>query len=200
MRTDPVRVAPYGGPMTTTRNAELLEQLTWHWDNQLRPRFEGLTDEEYLWEPVPGAWSLRPRGQARTARSGGSGEVVVEFAFPEPTPPPLTTIAWRLAHVIVGVLGMRNASHFGGTPTSYDDHDYAATAKGALDQLDEQYERWVTGVRALGEDGLDRPVGPAEGPWAESPYSELVLHIHREVIHHGAEIALLRDLWAHGVR
>ena len=27
----------------------------------------------------------------------------------------------------------------------------------------------------------------------------LVLHIHREVIHHGAEIALMRDLWAHGL-
>jgi hypothetical protein len=25
----------------------------------------------------------------------------------------------------------------------------------------------------------------------------LVLHINRELIHHGAEIALLRDLWAH---
>jgi hypothetical protein len=25
----------------------------------------------------------------------------------------------------------------------------------------------------------------------------LVLHIHREAIHHGAEIALLRDLYAH---
>ncbi len=25
----------------------------------------------------------------------------------------------------------------------------------------------------------------------------LVLHINREAIHHGAEIALLRDLWAH---
>lgn len=25
---------------------------------------------------------------------------------------------------------------------------------------------------------------------------DLVLHIHREVIHHGAEIALLRDLYA----
>jgi hypothetical protein len=186
--------------MPKTRNAELLEQLTWHWDNQLRPRLEGLTDEEYLWEPVPGAWNLRPRGQARTTRSGGSGDVVVEFTFPEPTPTPLTTIAWRLSHVIVGVLGMRNASHFGAGPASYDDHDYADTAKGALEQLDEQYERWVTGVRSLGEEGLDRPVGPAEGPWAESPYSELVLHIHREVIHHGAEIALLRDLWAHGVR
>jgi hypothetical protein len=27
--------------------------------------------------------------------------------------------------------------------------------------------------------------------------AELVLHINREVIHHGAEIALLRDLYAH---
>jgi hypothetical protein len=186
--------------MTQTRNAELLEQLTWHWTNQLRPRLEGLTDDEYVWEPVPGAWNLRPRGRGRTERAGGRGDVVVEFAVPEPTPAPVTTIAWRLAHVIVGVFGMRNAAHFGGEPTSYDDHDYAATAKGALEQLDEQYDRWVTGVRSLGEDGLDRPVGPAEGPWAQSPYSALVLHIHREVIHHGAEIALLRDLWAHGVR
>jgi hypothetical protein len=186
--------------MTQKRNTELVQQLGWHWTNQLRPRLDGLADEEYLWEPVPGAWNLRPRGQARTKRFGGSGETVVEFAWPEPVPAPVTTIAWRLAHVIVGVFGERNASHFGGPPTSYDDHDYAATAKRALEQLDEQYERWVTGVRSLGEEGLDRPVGPAEGPWADSPYSELVLHINREVIHHGAEIALLRDLWAHGVR
>ena len=26
---------------------------------------------------------------------------------------------------------------------------------------------------------------------------DLILHINREVIHHGAEIALLRDLYAH---
>jgi hypothetical protein len=29
------------------------------------------------------------------------------------------------------------------------------------------------------------------------PMLALVLHINREVIHHGAEIALLRDLYAH---
>lgn len=26
---------------------------------------------------------------------------------------------------------------------------------------------------------------------------DLILHVNREVIHHGAEIALLRDLYAH---
>ncbi len=51
------------------------------------------------------------------------------------------------------------------------------------------------GVRGLGAEGLARPCGPAEGPWSESSMAELVLHINREMLHHSAEIALLRDLY-----
>lgn len=29
-------------------NARILEQFTWHWQQQARPRLDGLTDEEYL--------------------------------------------------------------------------------------------------------------------------------------------------------
>jgi hypothetical protein len=43
---------------------------------------------------------------------------------------------------------------------------------------------------------LAKPVGEAEGIYADRPYSTLVLHIHREAIHHLAEVALLRDLYA----
>jgi hypothetical protein len=43
--------------------------------------------------------------------------------------------------------------------------------------------------------GLARPCGPAEGPWASASMAELVFHINREMLHHGAEIALLRDLY-----
>ena len=50
-------------------------------------------------------------------------------------------------------------------------------------------------MRGLGADGLARPCGPAEGPFGDRPMAALVLHINREAIHHGAEIALLRDLW-----
>ena len=172
---------------TLTWNPLLLEQLDWHWQRQLRPRLEGLTDEEYLWEPVPGAWSVRPH----------RGGVTIDFAVPEPVPPPVTTIAWRLAHVIVGCLAIRSASHFGRPAADYQTWSYARTAAEALRQLDEESARWRDGVRALDEEGLTRPCGPAEGPFADVPMATLVLHINREVIHHGAEISLLRDLYAH---
>jgi hypothetical protein len=116
-------------------NAELVRQLEGHWGYQLRPRLDGLTDEEFLWEPVPGCWSVRPRG--------------------------------------------------------------AGTAAQALRQLDDAYAAWIAGVRGLDAEALGRPCGPAEGPFAEYPMATLVLHINREVIHHGAEISLLRDLYLH---
>jgi hypothetical protein len=38
-------------------------------------------------------------------------------------PAPVTTIAWRLAHIIVGIFGSRNASHFGGPATNWASFD-----------------------------------------------------------------------------
>ena len=174
----------------------LADQIDFHWRNQLRPRFDGLTDEEYLWEPVPG-WSVRPRGTGDAPIQAGSGAFTIDFAYPEPVPPPFTTIAWRLGHMVVGVLAMRNASHFGRAPVDYESFDYAGTADAALSQLDDEYAHWLEGVRGLGSEGLARPCGPAEGPYGEEPMATLVLHISRELIHHGAEVALLRDLYAH---
>ena len=183
--------------MTTTLDwtTQLLEQLTWHWTGQLRPRLEGLTDDEYVWEPAQPSWNVRPRGTSTAPVQAGSGAFTIDFAFPEPDPPPVTTIAWRLGHVIVGVLGARVASHFGGPPADYQGFAYAGTAAEALAQLDAAYEGWCTGVRGLDAAALTKPCGPAEGPYADYPMAALVLHINREVIHHGAEIALLRDLY-----
>jgi DinB superfamily len=168
---------------TTDLTTLLAEQLDWHWHGQLRPRLTGLTDDEYFWEPVPGCWTVH--------RDGG-----IDFVYPQPEPAPFTTIAWRLAHVIVGVLAMRNHSHFDGPPADYQSWSYATGAQEALLQLDRAYDGWITGVRTLGADDLSRPCGPAEGPYADRPLSELILHINREVIHHGAEIACIRDLYA----
>ena len=181
----------------TDWNQLLRDQFEWHWEHQLRSRLAGLTDEEYLWEPVAGAWSVRPRGTAITSMAAGAGELVIDWEFPEPAPAPFTTIAWRLGHVIVGVLGMRNAAHFGRDPVDYATFSYAATAAQALAQLEGEITVWLEGVRRLGDQGLERPCGPAEGPFADAPLAALVLHIHRELIHHLAEVSLLRDLYAH---
>ncbi|RSM65596.1 serine/arginine repetitive matrix protein 1 [Amycolatopsis sp. WAC 01376] len=165
---------------------ELSEQLDWHWTRHLRPRLDTLTDDEYLWEPVEDCWTIRP---------DENGAFTIDWAYPEPSPPPVTTIAWRLAHIVIGVFAMRNASHFGGPPADYQTFPYAGSAKEALEQLDDAYARWRDGVGGLTAEDLARPCGEAEGPYAEYPLATLVLHINREAIHHGAEVLLLRDLY-----
>jgi len=181
--------------MTRGWNARLRDQLDFHYREMFRPRLEGLTDEEYLWEPVPGSWSIRPRAEATTSHADGGGDLVLDYEWPEPTPAPVTTIAWRLGHVIRSCLALRTASHFAGPPAEPETWMFAGSADEALAQLDTAYDAWHAGVESLGEEGLDRPVGPAEGHFAEAPYADLVLHINRELIHHGAEICLLRDLY-----
>lgn len=177
-------------------NPTLRDQLDLHWDHQVRPRYDGLTDEEYLWEPVPGCWSLRPALASSDSGNARQAELSLDLG-PTTTPAPFTTIAWRLSHLIVGVLAARNASHFGRARVDYQTHTYATSAREALRQLDEELAHWREGVSALGEDGLSRPMGASEGPYAHRPFADLVLHINREMLHHGAEIALLRDLYLH---
>jgi hypothetical protein len=181
---------------TVDWNAELTDQLDWHWRIFLRPKLEGLTDDEYFWEPVSGCWSVRSRDAVPPGQHVfGSGPFVLEWTLPDPAVPPVTTIAWRLAHIIVGCLGERNAGHFGGPPVTWDTFEYAGTAEQALAQLDSAYAVWIKGARDLGYEGLNQPSGEAEGPYADYPLAALILHINREVLHHGAEIALLRDLY-----
>jgi len=170
----------------------LADQIDWHWQNQARPRLDGLSDREYFWEPVADCWNIRPRTEA-VAMPVGSGDFIIDFAIPEPSPPPVTTIAWRLGHVIVGVLGERNTRYFGGPAVSYPDFDYPGSAARSLALLDEFYARWIRGVRGLDTKGLTSACG--EPGFEASPMADLVLHIHRELIHHLAELALLRDLY-----
>ena len=173
----------------------LVGQLDFYWDAHLRPRLDGLSDEEYFWEPVEGCWSLR--------RAGG-GRWRLDRAWPEPSPPPVTTIAWRLVHIGATCLANR-ASAFFGDPQVPEDADMfdprrvpadlPGTADEAVAFLERSYRRWRDGIAGLDDEGLRRPLGPKGGPYAEDPMAELVAHINREVMHHGAEICLLRDLY-----
>jgi hypothetical protein len=176
-------------------NAEVVDQLESHWTDQLRPRLSGLTDAEYFWQPVPACWTLTRRTSTTAPMPLGTGEWTMDYA-----PPPasaFTTIAWRLCHLIA-VFGQPTADRF--TVPGPDGHaiDFPGTAASALTQLDEFHDAWIRDVRALGPAGLTRPQGPISPPtYADAPLAKLVMHTHREVIHHGAEISLLRDLYSH---
>lgn len=172
--------------MTVNWTHELVEQLDWHWRNHLRPRLDGLSDDEYRWEPVAGCWNIRP---------AGDGTFTADYAEPEPVPPPFTTIAWRLGHIATAVLGMRASNHFGDGSFDIRTVTWPGRADEGLAAVDRAYDAWITGVRGLDDDALAKPCGPAEGPFADYPFAALVLHINREVIHHGAEVACMRDLY-----
>lgn len=167
-------------------NKELLDQLDFAWNHQFLPRMEGLTDEEYLRQPVPECW---------TVRQHADGAWKIDEARPAPEPPPFTTIAWRMMHIAVPVFGIRASNHFGDGSYSWDTAVLPGTAAEGMALLAEQYGKWRQGVQELGSDGLQKPCGPAEGPFAAYPMATLVLHINREFLHHAAEIMLLRDLY-----
>ena len=163
-----------------------VEQLHWHWEAQLRPRLDGLTDDEYFWEPVPGCANLRVDGE----------RVVRDPIPPGADPPPVTTIAVRLAHIAVDNFLLRTNHHVGDRSVRVDDVRWPATAGAALALLDEAYAGWHAAVSGLDEEALARQsVGPPDTLDAEFPFAAVILHVNREVIHHGAEVALLRDLY-----
>ena len=154
---------------------QVFEQLSWHWEAQLRPRLEGISDDELHWEPVPDCWDLR------------AGEL--DGTFPTPDPAPVTTIAWRLAH-IGHCFHHRWQAHFG--PREFT----TAVPAGLLAWVDEGYRLWSTAIAEADDERMERPhQGPPGTADQYYPFWAVVLHINREVIHHGAEIALLRDLY-----
>jgi hypothetical protein len=61
--------------------------------------------------------------------------------------------------------------------------------------LEQAYQRWHDGIAALDDAALQAPLGPRGAQFAAEPMAGLILHINREVMHHGGEIGLLRDLY-----
>ena len=126
----------------------LADQLDFYWEHSLRPRLQGLTDQEYFWEPVDGCWSVR---------SAGEGTHVVDWEWPAPDPPPFTTIAWRICHIAVPVLGIRASSQFGDGSVTVASVAWPATAAEGIALLEVGYAAWKAGLKALDEAALARP-------------------------------------------
>ena len=156
-----------------------------HTTTRLRTRLVGLGDDEYLWEPAPDSWTIRPD-------EGGSW--LGDWESPV-WPPPLTTIAWRLGHIVQNLFDRRYATHLGLEPLRPPPASLPPTADEALALLDEGCVTALGYLGAMDESALGEPLGPVAGPWADDDRASFVLHILDELTHHGAEVAVLRDLY-----
>ncbi|HUF34126.1 MAG TPA: DinB family protein [Acidimicrobiales bacterium] len=172
--------------------SDLVDLSDFAW-TRLRKRLEGLTDEEYLWEPAPGCWTIRQRPDGRWR---------ADWPLPSPEPAPFTTIAWRLWHLI-DMYGEDRAPQWldiapQGPAIGFDDPsgEPPATAAGALEMLEAAHARWDRHLAVAPEERLQEKVGAVAGPgYADRTRAAYVLHMLDEFIHHGAEVGLLRDLW-----
>jgi hypothetical protein len=155
-----------------------------------RTRLTELTDPEYFWEPVPGCWSVRL----------GQGDVPAAAVDWEPHPraSPFTTIAWRLWHLVGCYGAVRNEQLLLATDDGQGDLRCAPrpTADAAVVALDEANDWWRGVLSQLTDDDLSAPLGLRAGPYADSSKAAYVLHQLDEMIHHGAELGVLRDLYA----
>jgi hypothetical protein len=226
--------------MRTDRLSVLLDQFD-KAREAAEVRLAGLGDEEYLWEPVPGCWSLRRRGEAVTPRAFGPGEWVLDLGapdipaseyaevarqaadgmsvekiaedwsvsvarveevlahtgVPEPDVTPVTTIAWRLGHLHHQFAGAWEWTFGERRQDPRLMVDFSPSAALTLERFRAVVDRWRDSVAGVTEEQLDT-VGFSQYPYGsdpDDPYVSVLCGANLELIHHMAEIALLRDLW-----
>ena len=151
-------------------------------------RLDGLTDDELLWEPVPHCWSIRLR----------DGVPVADWA-PAAVTTGFTTVGWRLWHVTTNYAGARNASWLGLPHVPDADLVGGAappmTADDARDRLQRAVDWCHEVLEATTDELLAEPMGPIAGEYEGYTKASLLTHELDEVIHHGAEIGVVRDLY-----
>lgn len=165
---------------------ELLDQMDFYHAGYLMPRLEGLTNDEYFWQPVANCWTVNELADGTFS--------VDQPSYPDPVPAPFTTIAWRMTH-LSSIFGTRYSRQFGDGTFSRETMWIPGTAAEAIDELVKRKNEWRDGLEALTEEEFGRPTGPTEGPFENAPLATLILHVQREFMHHGGEICLLRDLY-----
>jgi hypothetical protein len=149
----------------------------------LRPRLEGLTDEEFFWEPVPGCWTVHPNESDRW---------IVDYELPDPEPPPFTTIGWRLVHVAT-CKEMYHEYAFGPGRLTWDELEIPHTVADAIIRLEEGHARLRTALDSLTDADLEEM---RLTNWGDAwPTWRIFWAMISHDLHHGAEIGCLRDLY-----
>jgi uncharacterized damage-inducible protein DinB len=168
--------------------ADLIELSSFAWQ-RFRRRMDGLTDDEYFWEPVALCRTVR-RQPDGSFKSDGPADRRDERQF--------TSLAWRLCHIVEFLREDRNGPWLGLPPSApHRAHPgEAGSASEVLADLDQAYAYWHDLLSSTTDESLQELIGPVGAMYEKDTRRSFALHILDELIHHGAEAALLRDLYA----
>jgi len=164
------------------------------WDymiDVLNDRLEGLGDEEYLWEPAPGSWSVRPGPDGMPVPDAEAWDPVGD----QVTPP--RTLAWSIGHLGAGV-GERADWLTGSHSLTAADFVWPLTAAEGVVAMNAGLSAWRDGLGTMTDADLDTIGRSAylQGLDPTLPLIEIVWWVNKELLFHAGEIWLARDLYA----
>jgi hypothetical protein len=155
----------------------------------LLERLEGLTDEEYLWQPVDRMLTVREVDGRPTPDALGM-EPTGAAALPR-------TLAWSLGHL--GASTAERADYLVGEHRLQPGElTWPMTAAEGIAFLRRGLAAWRDGLSEMTDEDLDT-VGRSAFPWGldpELPLMEIVWWVNKELVYHAGEIWLMRDLYA----
>lgn len=166
----------------TTEVSEVILDSMDRMFRQLIDRLAGLTDDEYLWEPAADCWSVRAAA-AGTAIVDGAGDRDID-------PAPVTTIAWRLWHLAIDCFDDYTRRFEGDTTDA--SPEWTLDAAEAIRSLEDS---WAAYRATIADRDWWEQLGERWDHWSAHAVADMAMHASNELVHHGAEVALLRDLY-----
>ena len=164
-----------------------------HAASAARWQVDGLTDDEYFWEPVQSCWSVRRRGATDWPHVWGRGDFVVEDLAPAgASTARVTTIAWRIVH-LAGWLDVYR-TWIGGALDQLPLNDFVipGDAGGAVAWLARAHGDFARGLTDITDADLARMVTTVFGE--HRSIENLIRGMTVEQLHHSAEIGCFRDV------
>jgi hypothetical protein len=200
----------------------IMQSIEWF---TLQRAWAGLTDDELLWEPVPGSWGVHRRSECRTPTPFGDGDWVVDFDFDLVVAAgegnaiePMTTVGWLLWHVgsvperlaQLDFLGGSVSAATGWTSPYLTHHQVFTSAASAVESMQAGWGALKAALLAAPDERLERITRrytygsgrPAGGvlvrgtePGPATPGVAIVAGALHEISHHSTQICMLRDLY-----
>jgi hypothetical protein len=184
-----------------------------------------LTAGELFWEPTPGSWGVRRRGECLTPTPFGDGDWVTDFdidlavaAGSGEAVEPVTTIGWLLWHVgsqpgrlaELDVLGGVHAAESGWTSPYLTHHPVFSDPTEAVEAMRGGWQALQASLEVATDEQLELPtrpysygpgrpsggvLAPRDRPGPDTTGTRLVVGVLNEISHHGTQICTLRDLY-----